>query len=319
MSLVEFGLIKKYFQKKHHSRSDIVLGSGDDCAVLAPPPGQELLMTIDTLLEGRHFLASMDPADLGYKAVAVSLSDIASMGGEPAWMLGALTMEEADEDWLERFSQGIFEILETYGVALVGGDFTRGPLTVSTQVTGFVPKGRAIRRSGAKVGDKIFVTGTLGDAGLALADQLAQVSLDSLSKSLVYPRLNRPTPRVAEGVALRSLATAAIDISDGLVADLGHLIKQSGVGAKVTVDNLPLSPTLKGLPPEQALALALSAGDDYELCFTLPPDQESAMRSLMPQETRITEIGQIVSGAAIEFIKNDGTLYQCPSRGYVHF
>ena len=319
MVLDEFGIIKKYFQQAHHSRTDVILGSGDDCAVLTPPIGQELVMTIDTLLLGRHFLASIDPADLAYKAIAVSLSDIAAMGGEPAWALVSLSLEVADQAWLEHFAQGAFEILKAHGVALVGGDFTRGPLSVTSQLSGFVPKGQAIPRSGAKVGDKIFVTGTLGDAGLALSDQLGEVSLDPLIKNLVYPRLLRPSARVAEGLALRTLASAAIDISDGLVADLGHIVKQSGVGAQILVESLPLSQALQALPLEQALPLALSAGEDYELCFTLAPEQEVAMKAFMPVSTAVTCIGHIVAQQGIELIKSDGTLYHCHSSGYLHF
>lgn len=319
MILDEFGIIKKFFQQAHHTRSDVIMGSGDDCAVLAPPLGQELVMTIDTLLVERHFLASMDPADLAYKAIAVSLSDIAAMGGEPAWLLASLSLEVADQAWLERFAEGVFEILKAFGVALVGGDFTRGPLSVTTQLSGFVPKGQAIPRSGAKVGDKIFVTGSLGDAGLALSDQLGERHLDPQSKSLVYPRLFRPTPRIAEGLALRSLATSAIDISDGLVADLGHIVKQSGVGARVFVESLPLSQALQSLAAEEALPLALSAGDDYELCFTLPADQEASIKALMPVDTRLTCIGEIVAKPGIELIKADASLYDLKNQGFLHF
>ncbi len=317
--LDEFGIIKKYFRKDHHTRSDVILGSGDDCAVLSPPAGQSLVMTIDTLLEGVHFLKSMDPADIVYKAIAVSLSDIAAMGAEPAWILISLSMEKPEPIWLERFAQALFATLKIYNVALVGGDLTRGPLGLTTQLSGFVPKGEGLLRSGAKAGDKIFVTGTLGDAGLALADQLGQQYLDSMTKAQVYPHLLRPVPRLAEGLALRSLATAAIDLSDGLVADLGHITEQSGVGAQVFVHQLPLSAALKALDPDQALTLALSAGEDYELCFTLPPEYESTLRAKMPPATQLTCIGRIVANSGVELLQEDGSHYPLESSGYLHF
>lgn len=319
MSLNEFGIIRQYFKKNYPSRKDVILGSGDDCAIVLPPPGQTLVMTMDSLFLGRHFLASMDPADLAYKSIAVSLSDIAAMGAEPAWLLGSLSLEEAEPAWLERFSEGLSEVLETYGLALIGGDFTRGPLSVTIQMSGFVPPQQAITRSGAKVGDKIFVTGTLGDAGLALADLLGRQSLDPQSKALVYPRLNRPTPRIKEGLALRSIASAAIDISDGLIADLGHILEQSGIGAQVFLKDLPLSEALRKLAAEEALPLALSAGDDYELCFTLPPEKEAAMRAAMPKESMVTAIGQIVQEPGLTILQEDGSLYECSSSGYLHF
>lgn len=317
--LDEFGIIKKYFRKEHHTRSDVIVGSGDDCAVLSSAPDQSLVMTIDTLLEGVHFLKSMDPADIVYKAIAVSLSDIAAMGAEPAWVLVSLSMEKPDPIWLERFAQGMFDTLKMYNIALVGGDLTRGPLSLTTQLSGFVPKGQALLRSGAKVGDKIFVTGTLGDSGLALTDQLGQVNLDSMTKAQVYPHLLRPTPRLAEGLALRSLATAAIDLSDGLVADLGHIAEQSEVGAQVFVHQLPLSPALKALDSDHALRLALSAGDDYELCFTLPAEHESTLRAKMPATTQLSCIGKIVANSGVELVQEDGSQYPLQSHGYLHF
>lgn len=316
MKLDEFAIIKNYFQKNHHKRGDVIVDSGDDCAVLMPPEGQELLMTIDTMVVGRHFLPSIDPADLAYKAVAVSLSDVASMGGQPAWMLATLSIEVAEDLWLKRFAEGLFTILQEFGVAMVGGDLTRGPLSITTQATGFIPKGQALLRSGAKVGDKIFVTGTLGDAGLALADQLGQLTLDPISKLGVYPKLLRPTPRVAEGLALRKVASAAIDISDGFAADLSHILKQSGVGAKVFVDSLPLSSALQALPQDQARQLALSAGDDYELCFTVPPEQAVKIKTLVPLATYV---GDIVAKSGIEFLTNDGKVYHSDASGYLHF
>jgi thiamine-monophosphate kinase len=316
VKLDEFAIIKNYFQKAHHQRSDVIVDSGDDCAVLSPPAGQELLMTIDTMVVGRHFLPSIDPADLAYKAVAVSLSDVASMGGEPAWMLATLSIEVAEDLWLKRFAEGLFAILQEFGVAMVGGDLTRGPLSITTQITGFIPKGHAILRSGAKVGDKIFVSGTLGDAGLALADQLGKLTLDSTTKLSVYPKLLRPVPRVAEGLALRNVASAAIDISDGLAADLSHILKQSGVGAKLFVDSLPLSGALQALPLDQARQLALSAGDDYELCFTVTPEQAAKIKRLIPSATYV---GDIVAKSGIEFFTNDGKVYHSDSSGYLHF
>lgn len=315
----EFQIIKKYFQQASALRDDVIVGSGDDCAVLLPPPGQDLLMSIDTLLAGRHFLPSIDPADLGYKSVAVSLSDIAAMAGQPAWLLVSLSLEKADESWLARFAEGILAAAKMAGVTLVGGDMTRGPLSVTTQLTGFVPKGEALLRSGARVGDKIFVTGTLGGAGLALADQLGQRSIDSAWLELVYTRLLRPTPRILEGVALRGLASAAIDISDGLLGDLGHILEQSKVGAQIVVDTLPLSPALRGLPHDEAWELALTAGDDYELCFTAPPEHEQMILAKMPPASAVTSIGRIVAESGAKVLRSSGRAYQCSGGAYQHF
>lgn len=270
----EFSLIEKYFTNKTLSRTDVLLGIGDDAALLKVPDDKLLVSSMDTLVEGVHFLPDTTAFDLGYKALAVNLSDLAAMGAEPAWMMLALTVPDIQPTWMEEFTQGMFQLAHQYNVQLIGGDTTQGPLSITIQINGFVSPTEVLRRSGAKVGDKIYVSGTLGDAGLGLQVARNHLDLADEDKAFVLQRLNRPTPRVELGLQLRELASSAIDISDGLLADLGHILKCSGVGANIYADKLPLSNTLKKLPSTEAQQLALTAGDDYELCFTVSPEGE---------------------------------------------
>ncbi|MFT5520755.1 MAG: thiamine-monophosphate kinase, partial [Enterobacterales bacterium] len=245
MSITEFNLIEKYFYQKKEQRKDVVLGIGDDCALLNVPPGQQLAVTVDTMVENVHFLPSLSPEDLAWKVITVNLSDLAAMGAEPAWLTLALTLPEANETWLEAFSDSFFECVDYYGIQLVGGDTTSGPLAITIQAMGFTPLDSALKRSNAKPGDLICVTGNLGDAGLGLAISLGNHQAKSPEhKKTLIERFNRPTPRVAEGIALRNLASAAIDLSDGLAGDLLHILKESSVGAVVELDFLPLSDAL---------------------------------------------------------------------------
>lgn len=262
--LNEFELIDHFFAQQTQNRSDVMLGIGDDAALLQAPANQLLVTTTDTLISGVHFPIDTSPYDIGYKALAVNLSDLAAMGAEPAWVTLALTLPEANTQWLQEFTRGFFALASRYNVQLVGGDTTRGALSITVQAFGFVPPNRALRRSGAKPGDAIYVTGNLGDAGFALQQKMEPFLV----------RLNRPEPRIETGLALRDIATSAIDISDGLVADLGHILKASGVGASLDVPVLPISSELlAAVGLEKAWQLALTAGDDYELCFTAPPDK----------------------------------------------
>lgn len=322
MPASEFSLIDRYFAAHGLRRPDVVLGIGDDCALLVPPAGQQLVVTMDTLVADVHFFATADPEGLGHKALAVNLSDLAAMGATPAWATLALTLPKADEDWLERFCQGLFALADRYGVQLVGGDTTHGPVTTLTiQAHGFVPPGLALRRDGAKPGDGIYVTGTPGDAGLALAAALGKVAVVPEYRVYVRQRLEWPAPRIAEGLALRGVASAAVDISDGLAQDLSHILERSRVGARVEVDRLPLSPALiASLNRDAAIVTALASGDDYELCFTAPPERVTHLESVVAGwECRCARIGVIAAEPGLQLVRADGSAFGLERSGYDHF
>jgi thiamine-monophosphate kinase len=317
MPLSEFSLIEQYFQRRAASRADVSLGIGDDAALLSVPEGQELVVTVDTLVAGVHFPLDTAAADIGYKALAVNLSDLAAMGATPAWVTLALTLPAADPDWLQGFAAGFFALADHYQVQLVGGDTTHGPLAITVQAMGCVPRGQALRRDGARPGDLVLVTGTLGDAALALR------GLDDVPVEL-RQRLDRPAPRVAAGLALRGLASSAIDVSDGLLADLGHILAASGVGAELAVDRLPRSAEFvqRVGGPGQAdwYRLPLSGGDDYELCLTLPPERLETLRPrLAVLPLAVTPVGRITAGGALHCHHEDGRPYQPDRTGYDHF
>ncbi|MDT8310247.1 MAG: thiamine-phosphate kinase, partial [Methylophaga sp.] len=268
----EFSLIKAYFSALTSHREDVVLGIGDDCALLQPPAGQLLATSVDTLVSGVHFFADVDAYRLGHKALAVNLSDLAAMGANPAWFTLALTLPEANSDWLKAFSAGMAYLAKQHDLQLVGGDTTRGPLAITLQVTGFVEADKAFRRDAAKVGDKIYVSGTLGDGGAGLLLKQGKLITENLSEQdqqFLLERLELPTPRNGLASRLSGEIHAAIDISDGLLADLQHILTASQVGAVIHTDALPLSAALQKLPAALAQKLALTAGDDYELCFTV--------------------------------------------------
>jgi len=323
--LSEFDLIECYFRPLI-TRDDVILGVGDDAAILAVPNDTQLVVSMDALVADVHFAADDEPYGIGHKALAVSLSDMAAMGADPAWVTLALVIPEVDESWLAAFSEGLLALARRFEVQLVGGDTARGPLCVALQLHGLVPCGQAIRRSSAASGDLVCVTGTLGDAGLALRlrQQYGRGHQDP-AREYLDRRLDRPDPRVREGVTLRGLASAAIDISDGLSADLGHILKASGVGAELTVDAVPVSDAFlrctEGMDTDDALALALSAGDDYELCFTLPEsrlgDLEEAARGWdVPWHV----IGRITEVEGLRFIRGeDGNPFTVERAGYEHF
>ncbi len=313
MPVSEFEIIARYFTPAPGGRGDVEAGVGDDGAVLRVPNGSELVVTTDTLVREVHFSGDDPPEDIGYKALAVNLSDLAAMAAQPAWATLALTLPRADEDWIAAFARGFFDLAERYEVALVGGDLTRGPLTVTVGAYGLVPAGFCLRRNGARPGDEIFVTGTLGDAALALADP------SSAGHPSLLARLHRPEPRVAEGLFLRGLASSAIDVSDGLAADLGHLLVQSGCGATVYLAELPLSSALLAVEdPGRRYALALAGGDDYELCFTLPPERRTALESRW-KGAPMTRIGRIEATPGIRWLGADGIAYPPTEEGYRHF
>jgi len=303
MVLSEFELIAQYFTRGQR-RADVTLGVGDDAALLFPPAGCELVLCVDAMVAGRHFPLETSAEAIGYKSLAVNLSDLAAMGAEPAWVTLALSLPEADEAFVEGFARGFFSLAEATGVDLVGGDTVRGPLQVVVQAQGLVPAGTALTRAGAKPGDHIFVTGTLGDAGAGLGLVHGELACEEEDATWLQRRLDYPTPRLREGGALRGIASAAIDISDGLLADLGHILEASEVGATLELDAIPVSASLKACisNTEAQLRLALSAGDDYELCFTVP----EAHLPLVEQAASAWEcgyhrIGVIRTGEGITF------------------
>ena len=304
--MAEFSLIQNYFNRHQPQPAD--LGIGDDAAVLTPPAGQQLVICTDTLVAGRHFPLSTAAHAVGWKSVAVNLSDIAAMGAKPHSILLALTLPEADPDWLEHFSRGLFDCCEQFGVSLIGGDTTQGPqLTISVTALGWAETGQAISRSGARPGDYICVSGQVGDAAYGLTHP----------GHALQQRLDYPTPRCELGQQLKGLASAMIDVSDGLAQDLGHILQASRVGARLDLNSLPLDPVLQQLSPDEQLRYALAGGDDYELCFTLRP---AAFEKLLQQQSpvKITKIGHITEQPGLVFEK-DGTDHPVQFYGYQHF
>ncbi|MDE2155285.1 MAG: thiamine-phosphate kinase [Xanthomonadaceae bacterium] len=320
----EFRLIERIGELTAQSRDDVRLGIGDDAALLAVPAGKELAVAIDTLVEGVHFPRGTAAADIGWKALAVNLSDLAAMGATPAWALLALTLPQADPAFVEGFAAGFAQLAQPHRLALVGGDTTRGPLCVSVAVHGFVPPGKALTRSGARAGDALLVTGTLGDAaaGLnALQQPRRDDDLHARARDFLIARLSRPLPRLAAGTALRTQASACIDISDGLLADLGHVCSASGVGAEIDAALLPRSPALLQLHDEAtALHFALAGGDDYELCFSVPAHRLADVQAdLARLGCGVTRIGRIVEGEGVRVRGPDGAWLPIDRRGWEHF
>ncbi|MGJ7511588.1 thiamine-phosphate kinase [Variovorax sp. GT1P44] len=321
----EFDLIARYFTRPA-KRSP--LGVGDDCALLAPAPGMQLAVSSDMLVEGRHFLSTVDPAKLGHKALAVNLSDLAACGAKPLAFTLALSLPAIDEAWLEGFSRGLFALADAHDCELVGGDTTRGPLNICITVFGEVPTGAALLRSGARAGDDVWVSGTLGDARLALEVFRGTLSLPAALFELARSRMEQPTPRVALGLALRGVATAAIDVSDGLVGDLGHVLSASDVGARLdadaVADRLALAAhpqgASAGLDSEGRRACTLAGGDDYELAFTAPESARSAVEQAgRATDTPVTRIGRIESQAGLRIVDAQGTPVAQRFASFDHF
>ncbi|OUM02575.1 thiamine-phosphate kinase [Variovorax sp. JS1663] len=303
----EFDLIERYF-KRPARRSP--LGVGDDCALLAPCPGMQLAVSMDMLVEGRHFLSTVDPARLGHKALAVNLSDLAACGAKPLAFTLALALPAADEAWLEGFSRGLFALADAHGCELVGGDTTRGPLNICITVFGEVPAGAALLRSGAKPGDDLWASGTLGDARLALEVFRGTLELPAAAFAQARRRMEQPEPRVALGQALRGIATAAVDLSDGLVGDLGHILEASGVGATVDADAACALIGIDGaalLDPVLRRTCALAGGDDYELLFTAPPSAAEAVREAGRRcATPVARIGHVEATPGLRIVDATG-------------
>lgn len=316
----EFTLIDQLIAPAAGSRSDVCLGIGDDGAVVRPPPGEALVLVLDTLVEAVHFPRGFPPADIGYRTAVTNLSDLAAMGATPRWATLGLTLPQPDVAWVRAFMAGLQAALAPHEVQLVGGDTTRGPLCLSLQLTGSVPESLALRRDGARPGDRLFVSGFLGDAAAGLAS-LSMPEPTPPGTRYLRERFARPTARVSLGQALRGLATSCIDISDGLLADVGHLLARSACGAELRVDRLPLSQALVELPDaDTARAHALSGGDDYELCFTLPPATPPAVVEALMQHCAVTEIGLITAERGqLQLRDASGPVTPPESSGYRHF
>ncbi|MEE8058473.1 MAG: thiamine-phosphate kinase [Pseudomonadales bacterium] len=338
--LTEFEIISRYFSDIQGSPGDcspdnkspgkstspsqsspVVLGVGDDCALLSVPEGQQLALSIDTLVAGRHFPDNAQSFDVAQRALAVAISDLAAMGACPLAFTLALTLPTVDPSWLDGFSKGLRQAAEYYQIPLIGGDMTQGPLSVTLQVHGTLPFGSSLRRSGARPSDGVFVTGNVGDAAAALAMFKHQIAVDTEQQQFLHSRFYTPQARVELGETLLAVATAAIDISDGLLADLGHICKASGVAAKINSEKLPLSPVLMDVVDrDQALKFALTGGDDYELCFTAP----AQFRTMLVETSAkfgvpVTEIGQIEEGEGVVCVDGKGQRLQFAFSGYQHF
>ncbi len=318
---MEFDLIASHFATGFPTRADVQLGVGDDGALCTVPNGMQLVTVVDTLIAGVHFPLNTDPAAIAHKALAVNLSDIAAMAATPAWMTLALTLPEADETWLSAFSRGLRKLAKQYNVALIGGDTTHGPLSITIQVQGFIPQGKAIRRSGAQAGELIYVTGSLGDAGFALLALQGQVHLSQHALSPARRQLDWPEPRIEIGRRLSGIASSMIDISDGLAADLRHILEASGVGADIYAERLPISEVLRShLDAVGGWNLPLTAGDDYELLFTVPESkQEKLADALANGDVPISWIGQTRGLPGLTCLLDDGQDITPGDGGYLHF
>ena len=328
--MAEFDLIER-IRARAIARDGVLLGIGDDAALLQVPAGHELAVTADTLNAGVHFPADATPADIGWKALAVNLSDLASMGARPAWCTLSLSLPGDDTAWLDAFLDGFLGLADTHAVALVGGDTTRGPLSIAVTAMGWVEAGAALRRDGARPGDDVWVTGTLGDAAAALVlggyvpiplDGVAMPVVEAGNAAALRARLARPAPRVAVGRALAGLAHACVDVSDGLLADLGHICRRSGVGAEIELARLPASPALRAAYADDELRAALQAagGDDYELCFTAPASAAFAIeQALAACGVTATVVGQLVAEPGLRFTTPEGEDHAPAIAGFQHF
>ncbi|MCX7121217.1 MAG: thiamine-phosphate kinase [Gammaproteobacteria bacterium] len=309
----EFDLIQKFFFSRTKQGS-VIVGNGDDCAIVKAPAKHSLAMSMDTLVSGLHFDDSFSPENIGYKSLAVNLSDLAAVGATPAWVMLSLSLPSIDEKWLAGFQAGFFELFDSYPMTLIGGDLTRGPLSITVQVTGFLPDSTAILRSGAQVGDYIYVTHEVGDAVLALQYLHKGKALSEAAAKNVLQRLHRPTPRIQEGILLRGIANSAIDISDGLYGDLKHILNASGVGAKIFIDQIPVSGILAQESNDLRRQIALHSGDSYELCFT------AAKNAVLPKlPCKITCIGEITQDLKIKIIDDKNQPVSVVGESFTHF
>jgi thiamine-monophosphate kinase len=320
--LSEFEIIRRYFK---HRTPQATLGIGDDAALVRPRAGYELAISADMLVEGRHFFRGADPERLGHKALAVNLSDLAAMGATPRWATLALALPRAEPAWLSGFSRGFMGLARRHRVDLIGGDTTRGPLTLCVQIMGEVPRGQALRRDGARVGDDVWVSGEIGASGMAVEVLRGRLRVAPAQQRTLESRLHRPTPRLALGTRLRRIAHSAIDISDGLIADLGHICERSGVAARVSWESVPATPLVRVLAqtPRGAQAL-LGGGDDYELCFTAPARRRAAVVAAAAKaRTPVALVGTIIRRARrqplVRVIDSTGKPFEVGHEGYDHF
>lgn len=318
--LTEFELIARYFSRPPAPDSRTALGVGDDCALMTPAPGMQLAISSDMLVEGRHFFPGADPLALGHKCLAVNLSDLAAMGAQPIAFTLALALPEANPDWLAPFSKGMLALADRHGCELIGGDTTKGPLTISITVFGEVPPQQALRRDAARVGDDIWVSGSLGDARLALAGYRDELALSDAELLQAAPRLHEPTPRVELGIALRGIAHAAIDISDGLAGDLGHILERSRHGATIDVDALPPGNVLQQRDADLRRRFTLAGGDDYELCFTAPARlREAVENAARAAGAEVARVGTIDREPGLRLLDSAGQALQLDLASFDHF
>jgi len=321
MTIGEFELIEKFFATQTKQRNDVALGIGDDAAIVTIPDGQQLVITTDTLVAEVHFSAITSAYDIGYKSIAVNLSDLAAMGATPSWVTLALTLPCVRENWLQEFCQGFFDLAADYQIQLIGGNLSQGPLSITVEAFGFIPFNQALMRNQAKAGDLIYITNSLGDAALGLLNLQEKVTLSASDKKIALAKLNRPEPQIEIGSKLRGIASAAIDISDGLLADLGHILAKSNVGALIQLEKIPIGASLlHTLASDDALTLALSGGDDYELCFTVPQEKQTALEKALPKNLyHLTCIGTITSQKGLDLQYQNGKQYSGEHYGYQHF
>jgi thiamine-monophosphate kinase len=317
----EFELIRRHFARPAAPGSAVVLGVGDDCALLRPSPEHQLAVSTDMLVEGRHFFADVDPAALGHKSLAVNLSDLAAMGARPLGFTLAVSLPRADEAWLKAFASGLFALADAHACPLVGGDTTRGPLNICITVFGEVRPGQALRRDAAQAGDDLYISGRTGEARLALAQLRGEPWAMQPVNTEARARLERPTPRLALGQALAGIAHAALDVSDGLLGDLGHILAASAVGADIELAALPVAPALAALGEAQRLDCLLAGGDDYELLFTAAPGmRDDVMAAAHASDTPVTRIGRLTERPLLRLLDADGQPVAQPLlRGFDHF
>lgn len=314
----EFDLIRSYFKELAPTAPGVLAGIGDDCALLQAAGGEALAVTTDTLISGRHFPERTAAFDIGWKALAVNLSDLAAAGAEPRWFTLALTLPAVDAEWLKGFAEGLGTLARQQRIALVGGDTTRGSLSITITAMGVVPAAQALNRRGARAGDVVCVTGTLGDAAAGLRILKSTHSDTGTDARYLIDRLNRPQPRVAAGIALRGIAHAAIDLSDGLAGDLRHVLDASGVGADIWLERLPTSPALmRAAADRERWSLQTAGGDDYELCVCLPPGAVAPARTAL--DVPLTEIGRIDGRGGLRLLDVSGGCVEGLTAGYLHF
>jgi thiamine-monophosphate kinase len=318
--LSEFDLISHYFTRPVRDAKRVALGVGDDCALVAPAPGMQLAISSDMLVEGRHFFPGAEPRSLGHKCLAVNLSDLAAMGAKPLAFTLALALPEARAEWLAPFSEGMLSLADMHACELIGGDTTKGPLNVCITIFGEVPPGQALRRDAAQAGDDIWISGSLGDARLALAGYRNELALPPDDLVTASGRMHAPTPRVALGQALRGVARAAIDISDGLIGDLGHILKRSKVGATLFVDDLPAGPVLANQEQELRRHFTLAGGDDYEICFTAAADRrDDVLAAARLSATTVTRVGRVDETQGLRLVDAAGIPLSLQLASFDHF